>query len=266
MFKKSKILSILIAFALLFSFTLTAYASDITYYNVDATTKWTMYASTSHMGSKSTTYKYDSTTIQTTYETAVKNGIGMWGSNISCTNSSSTTVGAIKASALSSTATAETGRSYNSSTMHTTTWSITIYSTNFDKNNPATQQRTIAHEIGHVYGLMHVPSSSQIMYDTASSTKSVTSDDKAGMDVMTHAHTHTTTHSGTVETHSTSQHKVRCSTCKAYRLVSCTYSMYHSGTKHYLDYNCACGNKSSSSWNCSGNPCILPFSIGYETE
>ena len=34
MFKKSKILSILIAFALLFSFTLTAYASDITYYNV----------------------------------------------------------------------------------------------------------------------------------------------------------------------------------------------------------------------------------------
>lgn len=43
MFKKSKILSILIAFALLFSFTLTAYASDITYYNVDATTKWTIF-------------------------------------------------------------------------------------------------------------------------------------------------------------------------------------------------------------------------------
>ena len=37
---------------------------------------------------------------------------------------------------------------------------------------------------------------------------------------------------------------------------------YHSGQKHYFDYECnACGFSKSSSYNCSGNPCITPFRV-----
>lgn len=74
-------------------------------------------------------------------------------------------------------------------------------------------------------------------------------------------HTHSGSYSTTVEKGSTYGHKVRCDTCKAYRTVTCSYTEYHSGSKHYLVIDCSFGNKRTQSWACSGNPCIMPFSI-----
>ena len=183
----------------------------------------------------------------------------MWGTYISCTEGNSSSKGTITVSALDNGANAATLPSYNASNHHITNWTITIYSTNFNGNTTNGKNRTIAHEIGHVYGLGHVSFSSQIMYHTYSETKNVTSYDKAGMNVMTHTHTHTGSYSITLEQYSTFTHKVRCNTCKAYYLSNCSYTDYHSGTKHYLVINCSCGNHTTQSWTCNGNPCILPF-------
>lgn len=260
------LISIMLTIFLLLNFSYIAYADDISTFLTDLTTRWVKYPTDSHMGTKSTTFKYESDTIKTTYESNVTNGISMWGTAINCTYSNTSNKGLIKASAIITTATAATDSSYNSSTLHITNWSITIYSNQFDGNVQAGKERTIAHEIGHVYGLHHFSNSSQIMYDTYSTTKSVTSYDISGMNVMTHTHTHDGTYSKTYEAYSNSEHKVRCSTCKSYKLGECTYTMYHSGTKHYLKYNCVCGNTYSTSWNCSGPPCITPYFTILEFE
>lgn len=131
----------------------------------------------------------------------------------------------------------------------------------FDGNASAGKYRTIAHAIGHVYGLGHVEYSSQIMYPVYSASKSVTSYDKAGMNVMTHAHTHSGSYPTTLEECSVYAHKARCTTCRAYRLVNCSHTDYHSGSTHYLIVDCACGNEYTQSWACSGNPCIVLFYI-----
>ena len=138
----------------------------------------------------------------------------------------------------------------------------------FDQESDTLKSKTIAHEIGHVYGLHHVNQPNQIMYSSASESKYVTSYDTAGMDVMTHSHMHTGTYSTTLEQHSAYTHKSRCDTCHAYHFANCSYTDYHSGMRHYLVVNCSCGNQHTESWSCSGNPCMLPFlnSANHETE
>ncbi|MBQ3551612.1 MAG: matrixin family metalloprotease [Clostridia bacterium] len=89
---------------------------------------------------------------------------------------------------------------------------MTIYSQEFDGNATAGKYRTIAHEIGHVYGLGHVDNySNQIMYPYHSTTKNVTTYDIAGMNVMTHTHTHNGSYPGTYVQLSGYQHIKRCS-------------------------------------------------------
>lgn len=243
------------------TFAITAYASSIDSFLVDSSTRWTNYSNglTIHRGSKNSTYQYSSSSVKSTYSAYVTNGIGLWGSYISCTESSSSPIGTITVSAMDSDANATLAPSYSPSTMHISSWTLTIYSNNFDGNTDAGKYRTIAHEIGHAYGLGHVNYSSQIMYHTYSESKNVTSYDKAGMNVMTHAHTHTGSYSTTLEQYSTYSHKVRCSTCKAYSLDNCSSTNYHSGSTHYFVFNCSCGNHNTQSWACSGNPCIMPF-------
>ncbi len=247
-----------------------AFATEIDSFLVDSTTRWTHYEGSPsiHMGSKNTTYHYSSSTVKSNYSSYVTAGIGLWGSYISCAETSSSPMGTITVSAMDSGATADTLPSYYTSNNHIASWVITIYSTNFDGNSDVGKCRTIAHELGHAYGLGHVSYSSQIMYHTYTETINVTSYDRAGMNVMTHTHTHSGTYSKILEQYSTYTHKVRCNTCKAYYLSNCSYTDYHSGTKHYLVINCSCGNHTTQSWQCSGNPCVLPFSYTppHETE
>lgn len=239
----------------------TIYADSIADLLTDDATRWTNLnpSTTSHMGTKNTTYSYASSTVKNNYSSYVSSGIALWGSRISCTESSSS-MGTITVSALDSNANATLTPSYSPATKHMLSWTLTIYSKNFDGNTDAGKKNTIAHEIGHAYGLGHVDYSNQIMYHTYSETKGITSYDVAGMQVMTHAHTHKGSYSKAFEQYSAYKHKVRCTTCKAYSIDTCTYSDYHSGAKHYLEVNCTCGNKRSESWNCSGSPCIMPFS------
>lgn len=221
---------LLVVILLLGSFATTAYASDISSFLTDTTTGWAKYSSNSHMGSKSSAFTYASDDVKETYSEYVEEGIDLWGSYITCSESSSTSaMGEFTVSDMDSGANAVTDASYYTSTGHRSSWTITIYSVNFDGNSDEGKYRTIAHEIGHAYGLHHVSDSSKIMYGTYSASKNVTSTDRAGMRVMTHAHTHSSSYSKTYEQYTSTKHKVRCNSCKAYLLESCTS-------------DCVCGN------------------------
>ena len=265
--RKQRILHLLSIFLVLFvlssTFAIAACADSIDSFLVDNSTRWANFneSSTIHMGSKNTTYSYSSITVKSTYSTFVTAGIEMWGSYISCTESIWSPMGTITVSAMDSGANADLAPTYYAETKHMKSWTLTIYSEVFKENDDDGQYRTIAHEIGHAYGLGHVNYSNQIMYHTYSESKNVTSYDRAGMNVMTHTHTHNGSYPTTIEEYSAYRHKVRCNTCKAYRLATCSYTDYHSGSTHYFVFNCSCGNNSTMSWPCSGNPCIMPFSI-----
>ena len=252
------------------SFFATTYALSIDSYFVDDTTAWTKLADTSspHMGSRNATFIYASPAVKDYYGAYITSGISLWGTNIYCVeDNNAQSGGVITVSAMDSTATASVGDIYvYTDTNHIALWALTIYSANFDNNSYAGKCRTIAHEIGHAYGLGHVDYENQIMYHTYSETKNVTLYDKAGMDVMTHAHTHNSNYEKVLEEYSTYSHKVRCITCGAYSLANCTYTDYHSGIRHVLSVNCACGNQTNRFWACSGNPCVMPFSFSPHHE
>jgi len=233
------------------------FAMDISTFQTDDITRWNKLG-VGHMGSTTTTYRYESNTVKTNYSSYVVNGIMLWGTNISCTENNSSTIGLFKVSSDNIGATASTELTYYTSTNHVATWAITIYSNSFDSNTTEEKNNTIAHEIGHVYGLAHVNNSSQIMY-YACFPKSVTSYDLDGMNVMTHVHTHSGSYPISYEQYTNTSHKVRCNTCRAYAACTCNYTSYHSGQQHYFLFNCICGNNQILSWPCSGNPCVQPF-------
>ena len=132
-----RFLAVFLFFLVLSSaFMITAYASSIDSFLVDSSTRWSNYGdgSTIHMGEKNTTYKYLSSAVKNKYSSYVTTGIGLWGSYISCIESSSSPMGTITVSAIDSDATADLQPYYNPSNMHMTSWTLTIYSKNFDDN------------------------------------------------------------------------------------------------------------------------------------
>lgn len=186
----------------------------------------------------------------------------MWGPEIVCAYSATSDEGIIEISTEEGVwvARART-EAYYSPSLHIAKWRMQISPARFNGKPYSGKVRAIAHELGHVYGLADVNKSDQIMYHTYSTTISVTNNDKQGMCVMTHAHTHNGSYPGTYEQLSGYSHIKWCTTCKAYSQLTCTYSDYHSGTTHYLVLNCACGKNRTDSWLCNGNPCVIPLSV-----
>ena len=224
----------------------------------DGVARWAYFSSANrpHMAKKSTSYKFQNSTVLSKYQSLVESGINLWGSTITCTYNPSSTTGLIDTISGNQSYTALATISSNLTTRHITSWKITIASATFDPNTTAGKIRTIAHEIGHVYGLGHVSHTTQIMYGTYSASKNVTVYDRNGMNVMTHTDTHPTR---TLEQGVNFHHYTRCNTCKAALINLCSHEDYHIGTRHHFKANCSCGNTYQTSWSCSGNPHSFPY-------
>ena len=158
-----------------------------------------------------------SSAVQAAYSSYVGGGIGLWGTNISMTCISDVDSAGleIKVSNKITDATASTlVNSVDSETGHRTKCTITIYPNfNLTSHTYDGKIRTIAHELGHVYGLGHVTFTSSIMYGAYSTTTNVISQDIWGMKVVTHAHIHGTLFMGTYEVVNASYHDITCSSC-----------------------------------------------------
>lgn len=208
-----------------------------------STSGWTYSTQNGHMGTKVSTYKYSSDEVRRAYADYVVAGIGMWTSYISMSYSASSTQGLFKISNETSGATASTLVTAVDANGHRTQYEVTIFSYSFDTNSDEGKARTIAHEIGHVYGLGHVNTTGDIMYDTYSETKAVTSASRNGMKVVTHVHTHSASTSGTYVATTQSQHGLLCSTCKGIYYSSHTLpSAYQYNTTSHWRVCSSCGN------------------------
>ena len=209
------------------------------------------------MGSRGTTYAYATAKLKNRFSVFVEAGINMWGVSIYCVESTTNPKGTIVSSGEWPAANASVSSDFNS-TGHVTGWEMEIYVDIIREDlYPEEVKRTFAHEIGHVYGLNHVNSSSQIMYGQASSTKSVTAADVRGMLVMTHQHMHDeSTNYDFIRAAYT--HDQKCRTCFAYETIECFTSEWHSGNRHYFVNNCECGNTGTVSVVCNAADC--PYS------
>lgn len=235
----------------------------------DSDTEWNRLG-TKHMGSKSTTYSFDESISEIVYlypdlnyiYDDIRAGIALWGNDITCTESANG-MGAFAVSMTSNGNTiAEVSESVYGSDGHITSWTVTMYSVKFNSaHEDGLGPTVIAHELGHVFGLAHVDVASKLMYYAANSAQSITNSDRLGMRTMTHAHTHGTSTSYTIEQYSVAQHKKRCVTCCAFYLISCTYaSHYHSGNYHYFQMACSCGNSGLKQISCK--PLTCPYTGG----
>lgn len=197
-------------------------------YMCDETTGWKHSTQKHHMAQKSTAYYMSSESMKALYQTYVTNGANLWGSNINLSYSTSGPGYIYAINDSSSSATAATSTSSGSDGI-TTSWYIEINSANFDDGSAEGKKRTLAHELGHVYGLGDLyisDASSQIMYGYYSASKNVTTSDINGMSVVTETHTHAGYYPKTYEKYSNTKHKVRCSTCKSYHYELHTSTSY----------------------------------------
>lgn len=223
-------LKILAFILVLFLFTMiyipSIYAHPMDDFWPDDDAGWTLYEqSHKHMGFIQTTYKYYDATIKENYEEYFNSGIGMWGDLITMTETSLGNIGGIYAEEMpGSNTTATTNIHPDWPGDHVTKWEITINPLQYDPMNDEAKYRTMAHEIGHVYGLHHVPNTGQIMWSGASETKNVTDSDRWGMKVCTEEHsTNDHTNFSYIQYNET-QHKEKCGLCKGYYLENHTWT------------------------------------------
>ena len=209
-----------------------------------------------HIPSRSTSYRLSDDGITDDYRSIIRDGIALWGTTLSCTENVSG-VGLIGSdTSYSDDIVAMVLSEYDTFSGHITSWSMTISPSNFEQLSYAAQIRTIAHEVGHVYGLHHVNNSRQLMYGYVSETKDVTWFERLGINTLTHTHVHNDETTYAIQQHSTTQHRKRCETCYAFYLIDCTYTtQYHSGNYHYLQINCVCGNSGFKQISCSPSTC-----------
>lgn len=262
--KRIRFIAICILFAVILSASLNAFAEDMSSFQTDPSTGW-CFSSGNHMGTKNTTFAFSSASVVLKYGFIVVQGILLWGNEIICVPGGNSPAGTIETSTQDLGWFASASRDAVNNSNHVIKWTLTIYPVHFDKalGGSSQQAMIIAHEIGHVYGLGHVSNKTQVMYTFGIQGVTVTQNDKAGMRVMTHAHTHSGGYPKEYNIDSSYHHKVRCRTCKAFALADCTYSDYHAGSKHYFKFNCICGRNTTISWSCNGKPCITPLSLSH---
>ena len=255
-----KLISIVLLLSLLCSIALSVSADSLSWFSTDETTGWGICGihkmNYLHMGSKTTTYTYVSAAVKSVLQSSFEAGIDMWGSYISCDESSTSSAGIVSLVTNLSNFTARV-RIVASETdeNHVGEWEMEVNAINFQNCSTAGQKRTIAHEIGHVYGLDHVSNENQIMYHTYSEDKNVTANDRNGMKVMTHVHTHSNVNYDRVMLEN-NYHEKRCPTCKLYVTARCTFTERHSGRYHYYEFNCECGRLIIERYACTGSPCV----------
>ena len=111
----------------------------------------------------------------------------------------------------------------------TTQWFIMVNDKYFETLDSFCKSETMAHELGHVYGLGDLYRDADwqnVMYYRSNPVKGVTSADIIGMKVMTGQHRHSANCSRRYEMINTDIHKAICMECKSYILEEHTHYSY----------------------------------------
>ncbi len=230
--KYSQALFLVLLCLLLISSVSLASSLDRTNPNTDVS-GWDYSTQEGHMGTKYSTFTYSSSEVQSKYGLYIIGGINMWGSHINMNYVSQYSEGMFYAQL-------DTSRAPNAATIadtlvlecnsegHRIGYLITIYPSVFDTLTDSKKVKTIAHEIGHAYGLGHAPSSSSIMYGYVADSMSITSQDVWGMKIVTHQHTHSASTTGTYKKLNPTYHYVTCDSC--YGIYKQEHSFSSAGT------------------------------------
>lgn len=214
---KQRIIMLCLTVIMLISFCLSVNAASIQTFSTDSSTGWNTLG-WKHLGSRNTTYTYGPLFIEYGYSDVLSNALALWGSSyitMTLNVTSSNKILVDNASGLSAYAYVES--SYDSN-YHINRWTMTLVHHSIASLSSTGKSKVIAHEIGHIAGLDHVENASSIMNRYYSSSMGVRTQDRRGMEVCTHQHTHSGSYSKTYEPYSANGHKTRCTYCKAYSL------------------------------------------------
>ena len=214
-------------------------ASSLIYTSPNTSVSGWAYLTTGHKGTISATYAFVYGIDEEEYQPIMAGGAALWGTNISVLKISNTNLaqGLIIINDLATNTLASTYIPPESvdSNGHIQAFNLTINTYYFDILTPALKYKVIAHELGHAYGLDHVPQNTNIMFGTANaywfSSAQVTAQDIWGMKVVTHEHVHSASTTGTYTQLDVMSHEVTCSSCKGIYIQEHTFNAYNTCTK-----------------------------------
>jgi hypothetical protein len=221
---KQRIISLAIAFLLVVCFVPVVKSLSIQTFSTDSTTGWTV-SGWDHIGSKNITYTYGPLFSDYGYNENLSSALALWGSSYITMSLSTTSPNLITLDTTTPPGSSVGDPSYAyvqvfsvNGSNHITKWRMTILHNNIKSLGTTGINKVLAHEIGHIAGLDHVENASSIMNRYYSSSMGVRTQDRRGMEVCTHQHTHSGSYSKTYEPYSANGHKTRCTYCKAYSL------------------------------------------------